>query len=318
VSDAAASAENARATQAAGPAGAGVITPTVVVIPPVIDHIWLKRGMSECGTLAFGALNFLFTLVFLAPVVVVVAPIFVVRLLRQSRRNAAREAWLRAHNPWQPTVLSWDLMQLWCIYDELPATKVIRAFVQRYAEALEATARSVVLYSGTSDPPPVGDYRFEPVVVRSAELSVRRIVLIQVCVFLAALAAILALNIRFNFGLVGESLGALIAILGMLFVGFWLRGMRPCYLRVAPRMVQVLRYPALGQRPTIHEYPLAAGTVIVLSSIDCGLHVLLSRRTLEDRVGLSRRQASATLDDLWRALLSTAPTPPLPDDALVG
>ena len=107
-------------------------------------------------------------------------------------------------------------------------------------------------------------------------------------------------------------------------VRLWLHRavLRPTYLRVAPGVVQIVSFRLWGSRPSILSFPMTAGTIAVPIPLGRGLRRLslgLWRHGVEDEIPLwSTRDPTAAAETIWRALTSTAPTPPLADDALVG
>ena len=98
----------------------------------------------------------------------------------------------------------------------------------------------------------------------------------------------------------------------------WRALIRPTYLRLAPAIVQVIRYPTIGQQPTIHSYPMTGGTVVVL--------YLQQRRRLaflrdghEETVTVDdTRRPEQVMLQFWEALLTTAPITVLSESELVG
>lgn len=98
----------------------------------------------------------------------------------------------------------------------------------------------------------------------------------------------------------------------------WFAAVRPTYIRAAPGMIQVLRYKAFSKsNPIIHSYPMDAGTLAILSApLGKVVALTLVRREHQDKIRLDFD--TETTEQLWHAFLSTAPTPPLSDEELVG
>lgn len=113
-----------------------------------------------------------------------------------------------------------------------------------------------------------------------------------------------------------------------LFLGFamftaiswvWANTVRVAYLRIAPGMIQVLRYRMFARTPVVRSYPIQPGTLIVLLDFLASVRLRLLRDAQADDVILSRMEDRKTVAELiWRAVRSTAPTPPLSRTELVG
>jgi hypothetical protein len=108
------------------------------------------------------------------------------------------------------------------------------------------------------------------------------------------------------------------------FLWVWRTAIRPTYIRMAPGVIQVLEYHHRRDKPTIRSYTLDQGTLAVVrgpsTSRKPGLiTVTLLRGEQKDRLELWRmRKRDAIIERTWQALLSTAPTPPLSDEDLLG
>lgn len=113
-----------------------------------------------------------------------------------------------------------------------------------------------------------------------------------------------------------------------LFFGLrWLHraAIRPTYLRVALGIIQTIRYRAGGTKPEIVDFPITVGTRVVAigkraksggSSLD---KLVLMRARNAELVPIGRMPDSDKLADIvWRAVLSTAPIPPLSEMELAG
>lgn len=111
----------------------------------------------------------------------------------------------------------------------------------------------------------------------------------------------------FAFGLAG---GAFIA--GFVF---------PAYIRIAPGRVDVLKFPALGLgKPTIIKHDVRNGAVTVL----LGQRAALFKPVGDEHSSLKTVMYAGAFDrnNIARAILAASisehPTPPMPDDALIG
>lgn len=98
---------------------------------------------------------------------------------------------------------------------------------------------------------------------------------------------------------------------------FWSCGLRPRYLRFAPGRLQVLKYTYWGRTPEIADYPAAPGMLCVVYQRWGAVRLALGYGTRRDELLVSGRGRDF-LPRLWQALLSTAPTPPLSTEGLVG
>lgn len=189
-------------------------------------------------------------------------------------------------------------------------------------EGLCTAAGGCVVYFGIGDVPAVGDYRFEPVILtprRTLGSPAGWIALILVPLLLFVAAAYRT----WLFGVVGPLacilLGA--ALLGIFWGAAWLWGrvVRQRYVRLAPGVVQFLRYYGWTNRPTVQSYPMAAGTLVVVTQRGQAFDVWFKRGDREDRLALSEMPRAAELAQVfWQAVLSTAPTPPLNEAELIG
>ncbi len=92
---------------------------------------------------------------------------------------------------------------------------------------------------------------------------------------------------------------------------------RARYLRLAPGAFQILRYPAFGHRPRLLSYDLRRlHAVLDLSSPWPGLTLLDTPEYRRETYRLPNVREA--IEAVLRAALSTAPTPPLPEEQLVG
>jgi len=93
---------------------------------------------------------------------------------------------------------------------------------------------------------------------------------------------------------------------------------------MAPGIIQILQYRYRRAKPLIRSYPMDGETLAILRGKATGkkgpnLKLTLLRGERKDTVDLSRmRRREEVAERMWQALLSTAPTPPLSDEELVG
>jgi len=172
--------------------------------------------------------------------------------------------------------------------------------------------------------PPVRAYRFEPEIISPTRKRARQFLGIPLSV---AILCVMALLVRVGHWYVmpllflglGAFLGCL--ILGLRAVVMWpLESLlRPTYIRIAPGMIQTVRFPLARSRPVVQSFPVAPGTVVVLEGRRIIQQLALrraSQRALLDFTFASSPETASVR--IWQALLSTAPTPPLSDEELVG
>ena len=112
----------------------------------------------------------------------------------------------------------------------------------------------------------------------------------------------------------GAEVGAVAFALWM-----WRAVIRPTYVRMAPGVIQILQYRWSSLKPEIRSYPMEAGTIACFARIGKNIFLTLSHGPHKDTLFFSHmRQPQRWIERTWRALLSTAATPPLSEDELVG
>lgn len=202
-------------------------------------------------------------------------------------------------------------------------TKAIRAALNKAADSPAAGARIVCL--GMLDVPEVGDLFFEPEIITPTRSIGRRIVFIPIAAAVVAVWLLQELHVLPNLRIQLSSFGYLL-FMGLVVTAVWAwRGMiRPRYIRMAPGIIQVLEYPYGKGKPAIRSYPLDSETVAVVHGSLTGRkrrpqNLTLLRNEREDKIDFSQmRRAEEVVERTWQALLTTAPTPPLSDEELIG
>lgn len=214
------------------------------------------------------------------------------------------------------------LAPLWGRCYKPPRTSAIVRALKR-AEAPELPRARIVCFAPFGIPS-VGALRFEPEVVAPTRSLGTPLLAIPVVVVLIGLTTVLAL-IRHPVAGVGAFLMGLMAFglavpaLGYVVVWVWRAGIMPRYLRLAPGIIQVIRFPGGRSKPHIKTYPVESGTLAVFRRRRGQLTLTLVRGNQTDTINLSQVWDDENVLQLtWCALLSTAPTPPLSDDDLVG
>lgn len=179
-------------------------------------------------------------------------------------------------------------------------------------------ATRIVCLDGTDAPAPE-DASVEPVVIAAnRDLGVVASVMFVLSVGVLA--------ILFIPGMAGteESLQFVIMAIcgwGACGLGFWRCVVSPSYVRFAPGVIQLLRYAPLARRPIVKTVLLDESTVVFVVGPKRAKHEAIWRLAVcrldvchEIAFSASTEQSEC----IWRALLSTAPTPPLSDEFLVG
>jgi hypothetical protein len=172
--------------------------------------------------------------------------------------------------------------------------------------------------------PPVQAYRFEPEIISPTRRRAREFLGIPLS---AASLCVMVLLVRVgHWSVIPLILVALGAFVGCLAVG--LRGvvmwtleslLRPTYIRVAPGMIQAVHFHLARNRPSVQRFPVAPGTVIVLEGRRVIQQVAVRRGGQWASFDLTFASNPETASiRIWQAILSTAPTPPLSDEGLVG
>lgn len=204
-----------------------------------------------------------------------------------------------------------------------PKFEKMRDILREHAAENPGSAHIVCL--GTVQVPERGEFYFEPEIIAPTRFFGRQLI------FIPAAAALVAVWLLQKSGIIpGKpiNLGSMGYILmmgvGVAAAWFWRSAVRPTYIRMAPGVIQVLECPYCRGKPTIRSYPLAGETIaVVVGAATRGkshVHALtLMRNEHKDEIPLNRmRNRDQTIERTWQALLSTAPTPPLSDENLVG
>lgn len=201
---------------------------------------------------------------------------------------------------------------------KVPASAVLLEALGRGAGTQPVSAQ--IICAALIEPPDVGDLRFEPYIITATELLWRRLLVLPFALVLLALWLLQTVHVIpgrvFSFG----SFTYVIAIgIGAGVAWVWKSGFRPTYVRLAPGIVQVIEYRLRRRKPVIRSYPMEAGTVVVFKGEKQNISVTLLRGEQRDVLpfGAVRKRAEK-LERLWWALLSTAPTPLLSDEDLLG
>jgi hypothetical protein len=178
--------------------------------------------------------------------------------------------------------------------------------------------------------PIASDWRFHPEIISAADIHRKQrmasllgllllagLMVAQRFGYFAGPSFPMVLQLAFHF-LVTSGLSFIVAAWAL---WFWKGSLRPTYMRLAPGIIQVLEYAWFWQpEPArIRSYPIEAGTLAVVVHRDDLTVLTLARGEQRDSLSLSELRSAPEVTRLvWQAVLSTAPTPPLCESALVG
>lgn len=245
----------------------------------------------------------------------------IVKLVRKSKRDAAGTG-KDASAPHQasPDAAAAQIEREWRGLGAPPAIPRIQEAVALLEPSDPPRARVVCL--GDFDIPESGDVRFEPEVIWPTRMLLRRVVVAFVILALVAAWWILAL-----LGLIPAKLWGANPMFSMGYLVFpplvlwvWRAGVRPVYIRMAPGIVQALEYKWPWTRmPKVRHYPMESGTLAIMWKATEGMRLTLVRGANKDVIKFGEMtKGKDALERAWQALLSTAPTPRLTEDGLIG
>jgi hypothetical protein len=184
--------------------------------------------------------------------------------------------------------------------------------------------RARIICLGKIEVPEVGDAFFEPEIISPTRYFGRQLFLIPLAAILLGLWLLQVAGVlpwpRIPLGGFSYFL-AMGASIGVAWV--WRTAIRPTYVRMAPGVIQVLEYRFRRAKPIVRSYWMDAATVAIMRNLRAGkkpqLTLTLQRGQQKDKIDLWRmRKGEEAIQRIWQALLSTAPTPPLSDEELVG
>ncbi len=232
------------------------------------------------------------------------------------RLNKRRREWLERHPTWDADHTAVRLDGLWFFLSQPPSAKAIRNMLQ---EAPPEHGHAVVVCLGAFDVPQQGDYRFEPEVLSSGQTDRMDSLVVAALAFLVVFAV----------GACLEALGrvprradeywfAMAAVASIGAYLLWRYALRPTYVRVAPGVAEVLTYSLLRSAPRIRRYTVAPDLLCIVSQGWSRTSVTLINSRNRDEFRITARRSAVFVDTLFRALVSTAPTPPLSREELVG
>lgn len=300
--------------------------------PRLVRNFCLSFGAVALIAISFGA-SLLTTVHRLAYVLFLLAGIFAfVTILmaficrHQNRTFAAQRRTfferLGANAPAFDRADSDHLSALWTRVSKPPTLEQITHVLAR-RDSTSAAARIVCM--GLVEVPEVGEAHFEPEVITPTGFIGYRLIFVPIAIAIIGLWVLQLAGIIPGRAINLGSFGYLIAMgvaAGVSWI--WRAVIRPTYLRMAPGIIQVLEFRLGRSKPVIRSYPLTAGTLAVVhggvrKAKPFVYSLKLARGDQKDDLPLQHMNDRARCTEMaWKALRSTAPTPPLPDDALVG
>ena len=179
------------------------------------------------------------------------------------------------------------------------------------------TDRCRIVVKDSVDLPEWSDHRLEPLLINP--LVEPRQGLWGLFFMAALLVATMGQRIRSDM----DAICFLTFMFGLAIPVLWLSGLfGTTYFRITPGRIERLRYGPFSRQPQIRDYPIAAGTTVVLSKISQAkgaLHAVVLRAGLADVVVLSGPfGAESDADRFLRAIFSSASAPALPENELLG
>ena len=239
---------------------------------------------------------------------------------RLRRKQVLREQWMSRHAAELADPVAREVTRLW---QDSWLNSSLGASVERSKEAQAAARESALVFvAGDIDVPQVGDMRFEPEILSSSRKAV--ILLKSPWFWIQTLTLVyISWGPGGTFRSIGTAYNVLFALLMYGLVTWILISaiFRPRYQRFAPGIVQFIKFPCFDTRPEIRSYPMIPGTIaIVLRAYrGGGIVVQMKRGRASDFLVIEKSGNTQTaMERMWQALLSTAPTPPLSEEDLVG
>jgi hypothetical protein len=306
--------------------------PRVLRLPPATGPpIPLGVALTAAGILLIGSVAVGLYTAMVWKIISVVGPLLLLvltiticvsRWLYNQRYHARRLAFVRQHPLTGIDPAHMALAAAWRNPNRSPPVDTVRAALA--AHRLLDVPQALILCYGDVEVPAAGAFRFEPEVFSPTQVMWKQLIwLPPVLLFVAwwilhSSAWLPVVRITLNRVAIGFSYLLFAGIVTAL-VWMWRGVIRAHYFRFAPGMVQVFEYRFLRRRPVVRSYPVEAGSLFIVARLTSGLVLELARNTQVDTIPLyCTRDTRRTLERIWQALLSTAPTPPLSNEELVG
>ena len=257
-----------------------------------------------------------------APFAILIAALAMNSSRANKRHRTSRRAFLEQHPDADSDPRSAALGKAWKVPGRPPKLDDVRAALKEIGN--EPTPRARIVCFGQAELPEVGELYFEPEIITPTGAIWRQLIWLVIAGALLALLLLDYLHVlpswvpgirQFISGFAYFLVAGFIA----LAVWVWKGIIRPTYIRMAPGVIQVLQYRYSKPKPTIRSYPMQPGTLAVVTRIRKHLVLTLARGKNQDMLLFSRmQQPELKVERAWQAMLSTAPTPPLSAEQLVG
>jgi hypothetical protein len=237
-------------------------------------------------------------------------------LWRHNRIHAAsRREFLQKHpvDESDPRVAA--LAAKWKQPRRQPKLKDVQAALAEAAP--DGQPGACIVNFGEPDVPQVGELHFEPEIITPTGRIWKQLHWILIGLALLGLWLLDYLN------LMPDQVPSIRHFSGGTLFAFvtwvWRSAILPSYVRMAPGIIQVLDYRYSKSKPIIRDYPMERGTLAIFVRIHKQRILTLARAENKDVISFARmRRPEPSIERAWQALLSTAPTPPLSDEDLVG
>lgn len=272
----------------------------VVVVTTIVTHKLIGLGASM-----------------VAPVAVLVLGIVFFRFAWLGRVRDFESRWGREPSSEDEHPLAATLRKDWYAPFDPPSGATIRSHLVEIGEW--PPPRATIVCLGEARMPPPDDYRFDPVVRPYGLLRQFYVGGIGMVIVASVMLAV-QLTTGQPFNLSPTAWIAIAAIVGTFFlVGSLSLAWHSSYIRIAPGVIQILTFTAGRHRAAVRNYEMKSGTLAIVTDVPGKRSLTLMHRYETDIVSLDQvRNADDVLERIGWALMSTAPTPPLSDEELVG
>lgn len=233
------------------------------------------------------------------------------------------------------------LTGIWKATRRCPKLKQVYDALSAFSPSPNTCGRIVVL--GNVEVPEVGALFFEPFIVTPSERVQHRLGLVAGGAVIAVIGMARFLGATHPIFRLFQLQGAMMLSLGIMILA-WSLLRRPSYLRLAPGVIEVLRFPTFGKAPReVLRFPIDADFAAVVRSgftfqrdsstkprSETLVNQLTNMRANNVRItwrhGRHERALSLircsqplkVLDAFWKAMLSTAVAPPMNPNELTG
>lgn len=304
--------------------------PRIISVPPLGGFGTSRRFLVKTGfaLLVIGAISaclviFLGLPFILVGVVLIGGAILAYWGEARERQHAERQrACLTGVREQGEDPLIGALVQKWQVNRRTVSDLDVDDALRKFPNIEPQRARIICL--GKIEVPEVGDVFFEPEIISPTRYFGRQLFLIPLAAVLFGFWLLQVTGVLPGRPIPMGGFSYLLAMgagIGVAWV--WRTAIRPTYVRMAPGVIQILQYRFRRARPIVRSYWMDAPTVAIMRNRSAGkkprLTLTLRRGPQKDKIDLWRmRKGEETIQRIWQALLSTASTPPLSDEELVG